>query len=400
VNRLHLIVFTLLALGASLPCAATQDEDQVIRVLQVSSRDALQRAVLAAKPGMRIEIAPGRYAGGLTIRGIQGKESQPIVITAADTKDPPIFEGGGSGVHLSNVAHLELRYLTFTHARDNGLNIDDGGSFETPTHHLVLHGLTVRNVGPPGNRDGIKLSGVDDFRVHACSVERWGKAGSAIDMVGCHRGVIEQCSFQHEQAESASGVQAKGGSTQIVVRHCRFRDAGARSVNIGGSTGMAYFRPRPQGYEAKDITVEDCFFIGSQSPIAFVGVDGALVQNNVIYHPRRWVLRILQETQAEGFVPCRNGLFRRNIIVYGSGEISRLVNIGSGTEPTSFRFQENFWYCADRQNHVQNVRRELPTPETDGRYGADPQFTDPRKGDFSLAQRSPARGFGPRPADD
>ena len=40
-------------------------------------------------------------------------------------------------------------------------------------------------------------------------------------------------------------------------------------VNIGGSTGRAYFRPRPEGFEAKDITVEDCTFVGSGA--AFVG---------------------------------------------------------------------------------------------------------------------------------
>ncbi len=173
-NKIHAIVFTLSAWGAALPCAATHSANQAIRVLHVSSRDELQRAVSAAKPGMRIAIAPGRYAGGLTIRGIQGNENKPIVITAADAKDPPIFEGGGSGLHLSNVAHLELRYLTFTDARGNGLNIDDGGSFETPTHHLVLQGLTVKNIGPEGNCDGIKLSGVDDFRVKDCTIERWG----------------------------------------------------------------------------------------------------------------------------------------------------------------------------------------------------------------------------------
>ena len=38
---------------------------------------------------------------------------------------------------------------------------------------IVLEGLTVRRVGPRGNRDGIKLSGVTDFRVESCRVERF-----------------------------------------------------------------------------------------------------------------------------------------------------------------------------------------------------------------------------------
>ncbi len=42
-------------------------------------------------------------------------------------------------------------------------------------------------------------------------------------------------------------------------------------MNVGGSTGLAYFRPKSPGYEAKDITVEDCTFIGSQDADCFRG---------------------------------------------------------------------------------------------------------------------------------
>ena len=171
-------------------------------------------------------------------------------------------------------------------ATGNGINIDDGGSPDTPAHHVVLRGLVVRDIGPTGNRDGIKLSGVDDFRVEGCTVERWGDRGSGIDMVGCHRGEVVGCTFRHGDRQGDNGVQAKGGSGEIMIRRCRFEHAGQRAVNLGGSTGLAYFRPRPQGYEAKDITVEDCTFVGSMAPVAFVGVDGAAVRHNTIYRPR------------------------------------------------------------------------------------------------------------------
>ena len=39
--------------------------------------------------------------------------------------------------------------------------------------------------------------GLDDFQVLNCTVERWGKdSGSAIDMVGCHRGLILNGTFR------------------------------------------------------------------------------------------------------------------------------------------------------------------------------------------------------------
>ena len=51
-----------------------------------------------------------------------------------------------------------------------------------------------------------------------------------------------------------------------------------------------------------DITVEDNRFRGSEVPVAFVGVDGAVFRRNVIYEPEKWVLRILQESTGERFV--------------------------------------------------------------------------------------------------
>jgi hypothetical protein len=76
-------------------------------------------------------------------------------------------------------------------------------------------------------------------------------------------------------------------------------------VNIGGSTGIPYFRPPldqwPAGVpksEARNIVVEGNTFIGSLSPICFVGVDGATVRFNTIYKPGKWAFRILQETTA------------------------------------------------------------------------------------------------------
>jgi hypothetical protein len=41
---------------------------------------------------------------------------------------------------------------------------------------------------------------------------------------------------------------------------------------------------------------------------------------------------------------------------------------------------------------------QLPTAETDGIYGQDPQFRNPAAGDLELNAASPARQFGPRPA--
>jgi hypothetical protein len=355
--------------------------------VNVSTRDQLAAALAQAGPGTTISVAPGTYRGGLSRDNLRGTAEQPMVIAASDPARPPVIEGSANGFHFSDPEFVELRNLVIADATGNGLNIDDGGSKDTPARHVKLVGLTIRNIGPRGNRDGIKLSGLDDFVVENCTIERWGDGGSGIDMVGCHRGAIRGCTFRFVGDNSANGVQTKGGSRDVVVSRCRFENAGGRAVNVGGSTGLDYFRPKPEGYEAKDITVEDCTFVGSMAPIAFVGVDGAVVRHNTIYRPSRYALRILQESEGPEFVPCRNGRFENNLIVFRSDELRTTVNIGPGTAPETFTFAGNAWYCLDRPDGTRRAVQP-PAAETGGTYGVDPRFVDAEKGDLRVGADS------------
>lgn len=362
-------------------------------------RDAagLRAAVALAKPGTRILLAPGTYPGGFSFANLRGETNQPVVIAAADPLNPPLIQGGATGMHLTDPAFVELHHLTFTGARANGLSIDDGGSFGTPAQHLVLRGLKVTDIGAQGNHDGFKLSGVVDFRIEDCAIERWGtRGGSAVDMVGCQRGVLESNLFRHTDTVGSTGVQCKGGSSGIAIRRNRFENAGGRAVNIGGSTALQYFRPPlsagAEHWEARDIRVEGNTFIGGGAAMAFVGVDGAVVRFNTIYRPQRWALRILQENTAPGFVPSRNGEFTDNIIVFHSSQWAESgVGIGANTAPRTFKFARNLWYCVDNPTRS---RPTLPVTETGGVYGQSPQFRDADGGDVRLRPDSPARKMG------
>ncbi len=373
-----------LLLGLALMAHSAVRAEDVVRV---STRDEFSQALRRAKPGALISIAPGTYRGGLSQAGLKGTKEQPIVIAGADPMNPPVIEGGGSGLHLSSPGHVELKDLVLAGATGNGLNIDDSGSVDTPAHDLVLRNLVVRDVGPAGNRDGIKLSGLSDFRIESCRVERWGSGGSAIDMVGCQKGVVTGSKFAEAGGDAANGVQVKGGSRQIVIQRCRFENAGGRAVNVGGSTGLPYFRPRGADSEAKQITVQDCEFIGGMSAIAFVGVDGAVVEHNTIYRPQRWAIRILQENTDARFVPCRKGQFLHNVVAFRSDEVRQVVNIGGNTSPETFQFSGNVWYCIDRAADTQRLVR-LPAAETEGAYGTDPGLKAPERGDLSIPVRT------------
>ena len=355
--------------------------------VRVHSAEEFRAAMAAAKPDTRVLLSPGNYGGGFHFSNVRGEPGRPIVIAAADPQQPPVFRDGNTGLHLSNPAHVELRNLVFTKLAQNGLNIDDGGSAARPetAHHVTLRGLQISDIGADGNHDGIKLSGLWDFAVSECTIERWGtKGGSAIDMVGCHRGVIEGSLIKHNVPEppNCTGVQAKGGSSEIVVRRNRFEHAGGRGVNIGGSTGLPFFRPMivagAESAEARDITVEGNRFVGAAAAVAFVGVDGAIVRFNTIERPGRWALRILQENRAAGFVACRRGQFTDNVIIFESTRWAEGgVNIGAGTAPETFTFARNVWYCVDQP---ERSHPKLPTPEIAGTYGTRPETTPPPAG--------------------
>lgn len=329
-------------------------------------RDAagLKRALSTLSSGTILRIAPGEYSGGHDVNGVQD-----LTVEALDVEKPPHFKGGNYAWHFSNCAGLKLRHLLISGQSRNGLNLDDGGNADRPMNGVTLEHIDVKNIGPKGNCDGIKCSGLDDLTIKACSVEAWG--GQGIDLVGCHHVLISESKFIGKPGYSAtSGVQCKGGSEAVTIEKCHFNNAGQRPINAGGSTGLAYFRPAGAKYEARKIIVKDNEISGSLCACAFTGVDDAEFTGNTILFPEKWVFRILQETTEEGFAPCRNVLIENNAIVFRRSQVGVEVNIGAKTAPETFRFAKNHWFAEDRP---ERSKPQLPTVEKDGKYGIDPR---------------------------
>lgn len=330
----------------------------------VNNAEELRSALRAATSGTTLKIAPGDYPGGHHVSDVQD-----LTVEALDAKQPPHFKGGTNGWQFSRCKNLMVRNIRVSGQSGNGLNLDDGGKLDQPVTGITLDNVDISDIGPKGNHDGIKCSGLDKMTIRNCTITGWG--GQGIDFVGCHDSLITGCRFTGKEGFTASAaIQLKGGTSDVTVEKCHFINAGERPLNVGGSTGMPYFRPLGTKHEAARIIVRNNVIEGSLCAAAFVGVDGAEFTGNTILFPTKWLFRILQETKEPGFVPCRNVVVKDNKIVFRRAQVQVDVNIGPGAAPETFRFEGNHWFAEDRP---QSSKPRLPVEETGGTYGVDPR---------------------------
>ncbi|MBC8145997.1 MAG: right-handed parallel beta-helix repeat-containing protein, partial [bacterium] len=356
---MKLVTLLLLILIAPILSART------IEVSPGGTYPSLRPAALAAQPGDSIVIRAGVYAGGEHIVNLQGNADRWIVIAAA-LNETVTIRGGGNAWQFSDPAYLRIQGIDFEGQTGNGVNIDDGGTIESPAHHIFIVGCHWRAMNASGNNDQLKMSGVDSFTVANNIFEDGSTGGSMIDMVGCHNGLFSGNIFERA---GSNCIQAKGGTRYIRIERNRFVEGGGRAINIGGSTGLEFFRPLGANYEAQNIAVFSNIFIGADAPIAFVGAINSIVANNTIWMPERWAIRILQETTEPNFVQCGDNAFINNIVVLDNRADNPTLNVGSNTRPETFSFRNNLWY------NVENASwsgPNLPTPESNGIIGRDP----------------------------
>lgn len=345
------------------------------------------QAAQNALPGDTVLIFPSIYTGSNLISNLHGNATEYIYFIGTHP-ETVIFQGGSQGLHFSQVSYIHIEGLSFTKHTGNGMNIDDGGTFATPTHHVKIIDCRFYDMGAQGNNDFLKMSGVDHFEVVGCTFRNGANGGSGIDMVGCHQGKILRCRFDHL---GSNCIQAKGGTQYIDIFQNWFEDGGQRALNLGGSTSLEFFRPQNAPFEAADLNVYANVFVGGWAPIAYVGCVRVYVVNNTFITPQNWVMRILQETvNPARFLPCGDNSFVNNII-YFNNSLSTFVNIGPNTNAGSFVFSNNLWY-----NFVSpsNSTPNLPVMETNRIAGSNPLFIDIANSDYRLTSESPAINAG------
>lgn len=375
------LLLILLAI-LTLPSLASS---RMLEVGQGATYANLQAAAAVVQPGDTILLKIGTHAGGQYVENLQGRADAWITIMGEG--EETVVRGGSNAWQLTDPAYLRIIGISFGGQTGNGLNIDDGGSYDTPAHHLIIERCTWLDINATGNNDLLKMSGIDSFEVRDCTFQNGAAGGSMIDMVGCHHGNFLRNRFEKG---GSNCIQAKGGTSNIRIEGNTFIDGGGRALNIGGSTGLQFFRPLGINYESAQIKVYSNVFVGSDAPIAFVGTVNSEVVNNTIYLPKRWAVRILQETTDAAFLQCGDNAFRNNIVVVGNVAANPTFNIGGNTRPATFTFSNNLWFNVE--NGSWNGPN-LPATESNGIISRDPLLASPPS-DFTLRTASPAIGAG------
>ena len=341
---------------------------------------AFANALSAAQPGDVIVITANANGGPTVIDGGHFRNGlSGVTIRSEDVENPAIIRGGTNGIQLSNATDVVFENLVFEQQTGNGINIDDGGDFSTPTTGITLRKVTVRDMNAGGNNDGIKLSGVTGFVLDRVTVINWGDGGSAVDPVGSHNGLIINSIFRHDSAGS-SGIRPKGGSKNIAIYGNRFEmpSGGGRAIQAGGSTGSPFFRfiDGDSDYEADSIVAAGNLITSAHASFSFANIDGGVFHHNWVDTARNWAVRILNENQGTSIVDTQNGAFTDNVIEYPGNSWNRAINIGGETLPNTFTLARNQWRNSDGPTNPSDL--QLTIPEIDGQYG---NISVPRVGD-------------------
>ncbi len=345
----------------------------------------IQDAASIAKSSDTILVRSGIYSGGMAIKNLRS-ETDEFINIIGETDSTVIIRGGNNSIQFSDARAIFIKNLIIEGQTGNGMNIDDGSTYDTPTSRVIINNCTFRDMVASGNNDLLKLSGLDTFVIENCIFENGAAGGSGIDMVGCHYGRIEGNSFKNM---GSNAIQAKGGTQYLIIQSNFFEDCGERTLNLGGNTGLAYFRPIDAKFEAADISVWSNIIIGSNSPINYVGSVRVEVINNTIIYPKIWVVRILQETVDESrFYKCSQGVFDNNIIYLGN--LKTETNIGPNTLPQDFHFANNFWYNYENENWD---GPQIPTPDENQIINQNPMFQDIDNHNFKLKSGSKALAY-------
>lgn len=259
-SPLYIKIVTILFLGTVYlqPSINAQSSNRKTNSINCNTIACIVDAMINAQPGDEIIIAPGTYSppdkvnvGGKAARfasANDGTAASPITVRAMDSNNPPILKGpddiydayvmhitgdywilkdlileeGSKGLVFDNANFGIIENLEVRELGEEGIHLRDGSS-----NNLITN-CKVYNVGrnKPGIGEGLYVGSDKNqhFDPDASDEENEGTYNR-----DCHNNTIEYCTVGPNV--TAEGVDVKEGTTNTIIRNCKFFAEGITGEN-------------------------------------------------------------------------------------------------------------------------------------------------------------------------
>jgi hypothetical protein len=362
-------------------------------------------ALLKAQAGDRVHVAAGTYGCSTwwidgTTGAAQGTVDHPIWVVGdagavVDCGDP--VNGDTQALQLSGVKYVVLESLEFRNAGTHILHVDGHSK-----------GVLFRNVH--AHRAGmacLKASQSEEVSIEDSEFAEAGLNGDAskseasgqiIDHVGVHFSYVARSKIHGAMGNGTGSagnvaIQFKGGSHDIVIAQNRIWDA-ATGVNLGGSTGAAYFDPQDADYEGKNVVAYANLLTGTMSvAFAAVGCHQCGIYNNTVYAPvDHQAIRALPGALPTGGTSHVAGFdVKNNLFFFAGGKPQDLFN-ATADDQSGVVQASNLFYAPGTS--IASIWSDIPVVGTPGVIlDQDPKLVAPPD-DMHLGTGSPATGAG------
>ncbi len=217
-------------------------------------KKTVQAGINLLSSGKTLEIADGVYNERITIKGLKGTSSNPIVIQAAKNATPII---DGSGFSISNNAGLFSL---------------------TNSNHIHLEGLTIRKADTKDLANGIKTEGCDGIEVRNCTVYQCG--ASWLSFRNSDNCLAEDCVAYELALENEGGGVPGWPAMTTVAANCKNTTIQRCTIYNGWGEGIGVTKDA-QNTIVRDNIVYNAWAVGIYYDSAQEGV----IERNLVYYP-------------------------------------------------------------------------------------------------------------------
>ncbi len=250
--------------------------------IQVQPGQSLRDAVMRARPGDRVLVHAGTYAGGGWIGPIHGTPDAWITVLAVDGPRTAVIQGGAEALRIGDASsYLVFDGFEVRGSSNNAIHIDG------LSHHITLRNLYAHDAGLDG--DVLKVNQCHDVTVETSEFARPGRRAvnegnpyqECLDFLDVDN-TVWRGNFVHDAGSMLAFV--KGGSRHVVIDGNLFADARAGAsdpmVGLGGSSDLALLQG--EQYEAFDVVFRNNVLAhGPTGALAVYDCSGCYVADNL-----------------------------------------------------------------------------------------------------------------------